>query len=115
MIDRIAAISDRLLFLRPFFVLLGVCAGGIAAFEIFGAGIGETDHLPIALLGLLWSILGFSGLGLFAQVPPSGPAPGFFANLRLRALRGMYYILALAFVVVSLVGAYMTYKLISLS
>lgn len=114
MIDHFSAVARRLNAVRPVFAILAATAFGAALFEIFGGGIGERDYLPVALVGLLWSVLGFAAIGLFQSVPPNDDAidsrtAGFARSLA----RGFFYLLATLFLIATVVGLYMSWKLLS--
>lgn len=116
MIDGLQRLAERLRFVRPVFLASGALASGAAGVELFGGGFGEQDYLGITLIVMLWSILGFSALGLFRDVPTRTPeGERGFARLKRQVARGLFYLVAAAFVVATLVGMYMTLKLIQLA
>lgn len=115
MIDGLQRVAERLRFVRPLFLASGALALGTAGVELFAGGFGAQDYLGIALIILLWSILGFSALGLFRDVPMRADEARGLARLKRQFARGFFYLVAFAFVVATLVGVYMTLKLIQLA
>ncbi|MDZ7686822.1 MAG: hypothetical protein U5O39_19160 [Gammaproteobacteria bacterium] len=115
LIDAFRRYAERLAFLRPVFAIAGVAGLGLAGMEIFGEGIGEKDYLAPALVLVLWSLVAFASIGLFKEVPPSPPGEaGFIERTKRRFARGFFSLLAVTFVVLTLAGLFMTYRLISL-
>lgn len=116
MIDGLRQYAERLAFVRPGFVVLGLAGVGAAGWEILGPGFaGEEDLLLPAVVAIMWSIVGFAAIGLFRDVPP--PLEGdadFMTRLGRRLSRGFFYAVALVFIGLTLTGLYMTYKLVSI-
>jgi len=115
MIDALQRFAERLAFVRPVFLILGIAGLLAAAWEGLGSGFGAEDYLIPSLVLILWSIVGFASIGLFRDVPPPEPnGEGVITRLKHRLSRAFFWLLALVFIALTLTGLYMTYKLISI-
>jgi len=97
MIERLQRIAGFLSRLRALIVSLALAFLALftaALFEL--AGIRYDDFLVPSLIGFCWAVTLLSFAGLFARVPARPDSgTGFLRRLRVRAQRGMFWLLAL--------------------
>jgi len=113
MLNILSTISLKLYRLKPFVALFGlICV--IAFFSsFFNVSYLNSEILFIpSLLGGLWSALYFVFLSAFMAVPPiPGSDVKFFAKIKMRILRGIYYLLGTIFIVLTLAIIVISFKL----
>lgn len=101
MLDFLEKLTARLGFLRPVSLVSASAGLLLLAVSLFTA---DLQHwLMPSLLLLLWSLLCYSFLTLFRDLPasPSGQA-GLLLRLKSRLFRGAYWLLALIFLLLTL-------------
>lgn len=117
MIDQFQKYAERLQFLKPVCILLGLIAGVLLGVEIFGNPVPEREDallIPSAVL-LLWSILGFIGLNTFGNVPENTTEKiGFVARLGLKFRRFGFWLFAILFVLLGAATLLTTYRVVSI-
>ncbi len=104
MIDKFARISNSLYWLKPIAYVAGFGFILLFGYSVIFRNAGEADvYLIPSILGTLWSLLLISVIYTFPNVPeiPSSDDK-FFTRVRIRLKRGMYYILGLLFLVLSI-------------
>ncbi len=115
MIDALQRLVTKLGVLRPAFAVTGVGAATVAAFELFDPARIAGDYLLLALILVLWALIGFSTIGMFQHVPPAAESSdGFLARLQRRFTRSFYYLIAIIFCALSLAALYTSVRLIRL-
>lgn len=112
MLKTLSAISLKLYRLKPFVVLFGSLCLGVCVLSLLNFSYFKSDILLIpSLLGGLWSALFFILLSAFITVPPvPGSDVKFFAKIKMRLLRGTYYLLGTTFIVLTLVVIVISFK-----
>jgi hypothetical protein len=115
MLKKLSALSVKLYGLKPFIALLGFACIGLFISSILNLGDFNSDKLMIpSLLGGLWSALYFILLSSFLTIPPKpGSDVKFFAKIKIRLLRGIYYLLGAIFIVLTLVVLVVSFKLLA--
>ncbi|WP_404419089.1 hypothetical protein [Marinospirillum sp.] len=96
--ERLAA---RLGLLRPVSLITAVIGLLLLAASLF---VADFQHwLMPGFLLFLWSLLGYSFLTLFRSLPaPPSAQEGLFARWKGKLVRGAYWLLALAFLLLTL-------------
>lgn len=91
----------RASFLRPFSLMMAGLGLLLVAASLFIADF-YTWLMPAFLL-FLWSLLAFSFLTLFAQLPEAAaPHQGRLLRLKNKLKRGLYWLLAVVFLLLTL-------------
>ena len=113
MLKTLSAISLKLYWLKPFVALFGLICVGVFVLSLLNFGYFKSEILLIpSLLGGLWSALYFILLIAFTSLPPKpGSEVKFFAKIKMRLLRGIYYLLGTTFIVLTLAVIVISFKL----
>jgi hypothetical protein len=108
----LSVISLKLYKLKPFVMLFGSLCLGVCVLSLLNFGYFKSEILLIpSLLGGLWSALFSILLSAFCVVPPvPGSDVKFFAKIKMRLLRGIYYLLGTTFIVLTLVVILISFK-----
>jgi len=94
-------LTARLGFLRPVSLITAVIGLLLLSASLFVADF-QSWLMPGFLL-FLWSLLGYSFLALFRNLPaPPSAQESFFARMKGRLTRGAYWLLALVFILLTL-------------
>ncbi|XOV87238.1 MAG: hypothetical protein ACFHX7_20130 [Pseudomonadota bacterium] len=114
MLDRLQQIALRLAFLKPVFALLTAGALVMLCWAVFLSADTDLYLIPSAIV-LLWGIVGFNALTLLPSVPTAAPADaGLLRRIRIALVRGLYYLLVIALLVLTVGGLNMTLKLLGI-
>jgi len=101
LLDFFERLTARLGFLRP--VSLGLALLGLVLLFISLFVADFQPWLMPGLLLLLWSLLSYSFLTLFRNLPaPPSAQEGLFSRLKGKLTRGAYWLLALVFLLLTL-------------
>ncbi len=113
MLLRMQSIARRLLPLKNVWLLLILGFGVAFLMNIFGVEpVAKDIYLIPILIGLLWSLLLYSFVGLFQEIPASPlPEQSFLQRLKARIRRGMYWLLGIFTVAVSFSVVVVTVRL----
>jgi hypothetical protein len=115
MLKTLSAISLRLSCLKPFVALFGFLCFGLFLSSLFNVDYFDSDILLIpSLLGVLWSSLYFILLNFFIFIPskPSNEVK-FFVKIKMRLLRGIYYLFGIVFIVLTFSVLIISVKLLN--
>jgi hypothetical protein len=115
MLKILSSISAKLYCLKPFVALFGLICLGVFILSLLNLGYLKSEVLLIpSLLGGLWSALYFILLSAFIAVPPKPESEvKFFTKIKMRLLRGIYYLLGTTFIVLTLAIIMISFKLSS--
>jgi hypothetical protein len=113
MLETLSAISTRLYWSKPIAVLLGFVFVSLFILTILDVSGFDTEALLIpSLLGALWSAMYFILLTIFPSVPSSpGKDVKLFTRIKIRFQRGMYYLLGITLVVLTIAIFFLSLKL----
>ncbi len=116
MLEALSAISTRLYWTKPIALLLGTVFFGVFVTSIFDLGGFDSDALLIpGLLGVIWSATYYLFLNIFPSVPSRpGVEVKLFTRAKIRFQRGMYYLLGLILVALSVVLLFLSFKLLGI-
>src|SRR5690606_377527 len=90
--------------LLPWCLGLGVAGVGLSAYALIEPSSPHSALLRLSLLLTLWSLMLFSFIRLFQEIPPPVlPKDRFLERLRARVKLGLYQLLALGVVVLGVV------------
>lgn len=114
MLEALSAISMRLYWTKPIALLLGTVFVGVFVTSILDLGGFDSEALLIpGLLGVIWSATYYLFLNLFLSVPPRpGVEVKFFTRAKIRFQRGMYYVIGLILVALSIMALFLSFKLL---
>ena len=113
MIDIFAELSKRIYWVKPIAYVVVIGFTGLFGYAIVFRDAGDTDVFLIpSILGVLWSLLLISITSIFPNVPtiPSSDDK-FFNRIKIRLKRGIYYILGLLFVILSIAIIFLSLKM----
>ncbi len=113
LLDRLQRIACRGRRLKPFAlaVALGLFLASVAVVMLVPGTSGDQVLLPL-ILGAVWCLSGFLFVYLFEAVPPQpDPHGGPFVRIQRRLVRGLYWIFALAFMVLGALVLMLTLRL----
>lgn len=115
MIDHLSVLSRKFYWLKPLFFLTTV-----AAFIAFGYVVliersaDKEVYIIPCVVGVLWSLVCLLLLSIFPHVPPkTDMQKRFYKRLRVKLVRGCYYIFLLVFVVLSASAFLLTFRLLN--
>ena len=113
MLLRMQKLAKALLPLKSVWLVLIFVFGAAFALNIFGIDpIAKDVYLIPILIGLLWSLLLYSFVGLFQEIPATAsPKESFVQRFKARFRRGLYWLLGLFTVVVSISVVVVTIRL----
>jgi hypothetical protein len=114
MLDRLQHIARRWRGLKSpaLIAALGLFVASAAVVILMPGPRGDQVLLPI-ILGCVWAISGYLFIYLFEAVPPPpDPDSGLITRLQRRLTRGLYWLLALAFVVLGALVLMLSVRLI---
>ena len=116
MLEALSAISTRLYWSKPIAVLLGTVFFVVFVTSILDLGGFDSDALVIpGLLGVAWSATYYLLLSIFPSVPARpGVEVKFFTRAKIRFQRGIYYLLGLILVALSVVMLFISFKLLGI-
>ena len=115
-LDRLHQLALRLRWTYPLLMFSGLAALGLSAWvAIFSAENAEETLLIPAVLAFGWCFLGLTFLNLFRSVPARlGPdIKGFLPRIARRLHRGLLWLIAAAFIALTLALLLVSYKLLS--
>jgi phosphoglycerol transferase MdoB-like AlkP superfamily enzyme len=102
--------------LLPWCHAIGFGAAALALYLVFRDDSGATQLLAVALGVTVWALMLFAFIRLFQSIPaPVLPGDSFLERLRARCKLGLYQLLALSVLLVSLALVVMSLKLLSVS
>ena len=115
MLETLSAISTRLYWSKPFVVILGLICAGLFILSILDLGYVDSEILLIpSLLCGLWSSLYFILLTTFPSLPPSpGSDVKFFEKVKMQFFRGIYYLLGIIFIALTVAVILISFKLLN--
>lgn len=116
MLERLSAVSKRLYWTKPIAVLLGLVFISLFVTSLLGLAGFDTDTLLIpSLLGALWSTLYYILLAIFPSVPVIlGKELTFMTRIKVRLQRGMYYVLAIMLITLTIVILLLSFRLLGI-
>lgn len=110
------SLAERLYILKPLLNTVFVIALVFVVFLFFSASIENQNSFAVpSLLLATWSLLLSALIGLLVNTPSAEPKEGWFAGMKKRLVKFLFNVIAIAFVLISLVLLYVTIKLLSLS
>ena len=115
MIDYLSVFSRKIVWLKPLFFLTTVVAIIIFAYVVLiENGTGKEVYIIPCVVGVLWSLVCLLLLSAFPHVPPK-PERGqrLYKRLKIRLVRGCYYIVSLILVVLSASALLVTFRLLN--
>ena len=115
-LDRLHQLALKLRWTYPLLMLSGLAALGLSAWvALVSADNAEQTLLIPAVLAFGWCFLGLSFLNLFRSVPARlGPeTKGFLQRLARQMHRGFLWLIAVAFIALTLALLLLSYKLLS--
>lgn len=113
MIDALKIVSKRFRWTKPLAFIIGVVFLSLFLASIFGLGGIEGDiYLIPSILGFIWSGLFYFMVSTFASVPQQ-PARDtqFIEKIKVRFKRGIYYVLSIIFVVLTVAMVSLSFKM----
>lgn len=115
MIDHLSVFSRKVIWLKPLFFLTTLAAIIVFVYVVLiENGAGKEVYVIPCVVGLLWSLLCLLLLSAFPHVPPKPEMRQFFyKRLKIRLVRGFYYIVSLIFVVLSASALLLTFRLLN--
>ena len=115
MIDYLSVLSRKIVWLKPLFFLTIIAA--IIAFAyvvLIENGAGKEVYIIPSVVGVLWSLVCLLLLSAFPHVPPKPEMQQrLYKRLKIRLVRGCYYIGSLIFVVLSVSALLLTFRLLN--
>lgn len=113
MIDIFAEISKRIYWVKPIAYIVVIGFAGLFGYAIVFRDAGDTDVFLIpSFLGVLWSLLLISITSIFPNVPTIPNSDDkLFTRIKIRLKRGLYYILGLLFVILSIAIIFFSLKM----
>jgi hypothetical protein len=115
-LETLSAISTRLYWSKPIAMLLGFVFVSLFVSSILEVRGFDTEALLIpSLLGSLWSAIYFILLTIFPSVPSiPGKEVNLFTRIKIRFQRGMYYLLGITLVVLTIAIFFLSLKLLGI-
>jgi hypothetical protein len=115
-LETLSAISTRLHWSKPIAMLLGFVFVSLFVLSILNVrGFDSAALLIPSLLGALWSAIYFILLTIFPSVPSSpGKEVNLFTRIKIRLQRGMYYLLGITLVVLTIAIFFLSFKLLGI-
>lgn len=115
MIDRLRVFSIKFAWLKPLFFLTTVAAIIVFAYVVLiENSAGKEVYIIPCVVGVLWSLVCLLLLSTFPHVPPTPDMQiSFYKRLKIRLVRGCYYIVSFIFVVLSALSVFLTFKLLN--
>jgi hypothetical protein len=115
-LETLSAISTRLYWSKPIAMLLGFVFVSLFVSSILEVRGFDTEALLIpSLLGSLWSAIYFILLTIFPSVPSiPGKEVNLFTRIKIRFQRGMYYLLGITLVVLTIAIFCLSLKLLGI-
>ncbi|MFT6841053.1 MAG: hypothetical protein ACJAWK_001828 [Candidatus Azotimanducaceae bacterium] len=115
-LETLSAISTRLYWSKPIAMLLGFVFVSLFVLSILDVRGFDTKNLLIpSLLGALWSAIYFILLTIFPSVPASpGKEVSLFTRIKVRFQRGMYYLLGITLIVLTIGIFFLSFKLLGI-
>jgi hypothetical protein len=115
-LETLSAISTRLYWSKPIAMLLGFVFVSLFVSSILDVRGFDTEALLIpSLLGALWSAIYFVLLTIFPSVPSSpGKEVNLFTRIKIRFQRGMYYLLGITLVILTIAIFFLSFKLLGI-
>ena len=113
MLKGLSSISKRLVWAKPILVVVSLLFVGMLLSSVFGVGYFKDDvYLMPGLVGALWAGLLFNLVNIFPHFP-SKPNKDitFFSRLKIWFIRFMFSLLAIVFLVLSVVVVMLSFKL----
>ncbi len=114
MLEKLSAIAIKLVWALPlvrFLLVASLCLFFLAVFEL--TGIESKVYLIPSVLGLLWSVLLLCLLITFPEIPKKlSKESKFIAKTKNRIKLGIYYFLALLFIILSIVITILSFRII---
>lgn len=115
MLEKLHNLAIRLIWVQPLAVVVGLLALLAVAFLAVGQGDLTDRYLIPAVLLFCWCLLVFSLVGMFRVAPPAVEEhTGFFRRLRIRIQRFLRFLLALAFLALTIALVFLSYRLVVL-
>ena len=113
MIENISVLSRKLYWFKPFTYLIGV---GFLCLFIYTLLVSDSSaqdvYLIPSIVGILWCLIFNILITLFRVVPSKPDAKAkLFVKLKARLDRGIYYLFALIFIVLSIAVLVMSFRL----
>ena len=115
MIDRFRSIAVAGKRFKPFAVFIGIVAITIIGLEVLGIiGTSDEDFLLVpSIVVLLWAIVLWTILHSFPGVPEKlDKSARFFKRIKSKMARLFYYLLAMLFVVTTVMVILLSFKLL---
>ena len=115
-LETLSAISTRLYWSKPIAMLLGFVFVSLFVSSILEVRGFDTETLLIpSLVGSLWSAIYFILLTIFPSVPSiPGKEVNLFTRIKIRFQRGMYYLLGITLVVLTIAIFFLSLKLLGI-
>jgi hypothetical protein len=115
MIDHLSVFSIKFIWLKPLFFLTTVAAIIVFAYVVLiENSAGKEVYIIPCVVGVLWSLVCLLLLSTFPHVPPKPDMQQrFYKRLKIRLVRGCYYIISLIFVVLSASVVLLTFRLLN--
>lgn len=115
MIDHLSAFSIKFAWLKPLFFLTTVAAIIVFAYVVLiENSAGKEVYIIPCIVGVLLSLVCLLLLSTFPHVPPKPDMQlSFYKRLKIRLVRGYYYIVSFIFVVLSALAVLLTFKLLN--
>jgi hypothetical protein len=114
MLNTLSELASKLHWLKPiaYFLGLGTLALVIKSLFFSAANTGDVYLIP-GVLGFIWSLLLISMLLIFPGTPGQPvKTDKFFRRIKIRIIRGVYFLLALLFIGLTLAILLLSLKLI---
>lgn len=115
MLETLASITSKVRWLRPIVVVLGLACLAIFSSSLFNIGYyTEEAYLIPSLVGFVWSLLLFIMLNAFVNIPiKSDNKVAFFTNIKYWFVRLGYRILTIIFMLMTVAGLILSFRLFS--
>ena len=113
MIETLANFSSKLNWMKPLIILLGLGFFALSCATVLGVqGIDSDVYLVPSVLAVIWSMLVLFMISTFPHVPPKPDKDiRLLMRFRIRLKRGIYYLLGLVFLVITLALLMLSFKL----
>ncbi len=114
MIDALEIVAKRFRWSKPLVFMIGLVFLSVFLGSIFGLRGLESDiYLIPSILGIIWSAQFFFLVSTFPSIPPR-PTKGtkFFARVKVRVKRGMYHVLGVVFILLTIAVVLLSFKMV---
>ena len=116
-IDKLNILVNKLQWFKPISILLAIGFAALAGFIVFtNTGIAQNDkYLLPSAVGMVWSILVYGVLTSFAVIPAEPDMSlSWFKRVKIRFVRGYYWLLFWMCVATTLVAAHLSLRAITI-